>query len=104
MANTNYLATTIKLLKISQEPLLKNQTSVITCQACLPQVKKDKVIQLFFWGKLAQEVLQNYRVNDYLLIDGFVSLVNKKNSKLKKVKVTVLKVYPIFLTANRRVT
>jgi hypothetical protein len=101
MGNTNYIAATVKLLECPRKKVLPNQTFMTDCRACLPQVKQNKVIYLSFWGKLAQESLTHYQVNDYFVIDGLVALESKPNSKVKKVRVTVLKIYPLLLSTQR---
>jgi hypothetical protein len=50
------------------------------------------------WGNLARDVLEYYKVNDYIIIEGYLSISKKKKSK--KVEITVLKAYPFLLTSN----
>jgi single-stranded DNA-binding protein len=103
MVNTNYISSIVKILEVPKQKLLNNKILVTQCRAYLPQAKTNKIIELVFWGNLANEISNHYKLNDYILIEGFLSLRNKQNLKRKKITVTVIKVYPIFLSCNRSI-
>ena len=61
------------------------------------------IVDLRFWGNLAGDVGTYYKINDYILIEGYLSLKDKEitNSILqnqKKVNITVFKIYPFLLS------
>jgi hypothetical protein len=66
----------------------------------LPQFRNQikQIAKLKFWGNLGRDVLDYYKVNDYIIIEGYLSIAKKKKSK--KIEITVLKVYPFLLTSN----
>ena len=45
-------------------------------------MRKNRIITLVFWGNLAREVKNYYQINDYILIEGYLSIRNKKNINL----------------------
>jgi hypothetical protein len=50
-------------------------------------------------GNLARDVATYYKINDYILIEGYLSLRDKRGSNLiaqpsKQIEITVLKLYP----------
>ena len=53
---------------------------------------KNEII-LLLWGNHREDFLKYYKVQDYLLIEGIVTL----NVNNKKIKVTVKKLYPFLL-------
>ena len=66
-------------------------------------------IYLKFWGNLARDVSSYYKINDYILIEGYIALPNKQNvnsnnQMSKKVEITVLKIYPFLLNYDRSMT
>ena len=77
-----------------------------TIRAELPQKRKNRVIYLRVWGKLGQEVKNFYTCNDYILIEGYISLRSQKFQKLqnrnsKQIVINVLRIYPILLNPDR---
>jgi hypothetical protein len=103
MAYTNYIGGVIKILETPKQKFLKNKILVTKFRAQIPQRRNTRIVHLTFWGNLARDIVTNYKVNDYILIEGFLSLRNNQSSKLKisklkKIEITVLKVYPFFLS------
>jgi single-stranded DNA-binding protein len=54
------------------------------------------------WGNLARDVATYYKINDYILIEGYLSR-DKRGSNLiaqpsKQIEITVLKLYPFLLS------
>lgn len=111
----NYISTVVKILeepttvvKILKEPnRTESETSILVTEvrAQASQVRsKDSpdLVTLVFWGNLGQVVWEYYRPNDYLLIEGYISIKNKKflspdPPTLKYIEILVFKVYPFCL-------
>lgn len=98
MTDTNYIGSVVKILETPKKKIFKNNIQITQFRAQLPQIRKTKVINLVFWGKLGYDVLNYYQVNDYILIEGYLSL--SKNQLSKKIEVTVLKIYPFLVGYN----
>ena len=96
MVDTNYIGGIVKVLETPKQKILKDNISFTEFRVQFPQFRGNKIINLVFWGKLASEVANYYQVNDYIIIEGYLSTVNKKS--LKKVEVTVLKVLTFVLS------
>lgn len=99
MNNTNYIGGIIKILETPQHQILKNNIFVTKVRAQIAQFRTTRLVQLTFWGNLAKDINKYYKKNDYLLVEGYISLRSKKNtplikSKSKKIEITVLRVYP----------
>ena len=99
MTDTNYLSTIVRILETPKEKIIKNNITVTQFRARIPQFRTTRIIKLVFWGKLAHDVAEYYKSNDYILVEGYISLLKKKSNK--KVKIVVLKVYPFLLTSDR---
>jgi single-stranded DNA-binding protein len=122
-ANANYISGIVKILETPKEKKLKNNILVTKFRAQFPQRRKPRIVTVAFWGKLARDVATYYKKNDYLLIEGYISVRNRKTltsdssktltsdslktltsdslkskksnfSKFKKIEITVLKLYP----------
>ena len=100
MTDTNYIGCIVKILETPKQKIVKNNIVTTKFRVQLPQIRNQTttIAKLTFWGNLARDVLEYYKVNDYIIIEGYLSLSKKKKSK--KVEITVLKVYPFFLTSN----
>ena len=106
MGDTNYFSGIVKVLENPRQTFFNDKVPVTTLRVEIPQIRNNRIIFLVFWGNLAREVKTYYQINDYILIEGYTSIRNKKNKNLtnrnsKKVTITVLKVYPFLLKANR---
>ncbi len=101
MANTNYITSIVKIVEVPKQKLLQGKILRSHCRAALPQNKNNKLVDLVIWGDLSTRILPYCTKNDYILIEGFLTLSTKTESRLKKFKITVFKAYPIFLTSNR---
>ena len=102
MGDTNYISTIVKILEKPSQGILDQNISITQFRAQLPQTRNNAIVHLTFWGKLSQDIASYYNVDDYIIIEGYLSL-REKNSvqNSKKVEITVLKVYPFLLSYNQ---
>ena len=108
MSDMNYIGAIVKILETPKQKFINSNTLVIEFRVQLPQIRNSRIVKLVVWGNLARAVLNYYTINDYILIEGYTSLRNDKNSNLsnkplKKITITVLKVYPFLLNYNRSI-
>ena len=106
MENTNYIAGVVKILESPKKKLIRNNILMTKFRAQLPQLKGTTIIELKVWGNLASDLSNYYKMNDYILIEGYLSLHDKKNTNQvtqtsKKIVITVSKLYPFLLTYDR---
>ena len=102
MNDTNYIGGVVKILEIPKQKTMNNDIAVLTIRVQFLQFRNTKVTTLTLWGNLAYDVVKYYQVDDYILIEGYLSLQNKKLSQFirknsKIVNISVVKIYPIFL-------
>jgi single-stranded DNA-binding protein len=110
MGDTNYIGGVFKILEPPKQKVLKNNVLVTKVRAQIPQVRSSskRIINLTFWGNLARDVTMYYKIDDYLIIEGYLSLrdkkgLNLKNQKSKKIEITAIKVYPFLLSYDRSI-
>ena len=101
MVDTNYIGGVIKILETPKQKLISDNIVVTQFRAQLPQYYNTQLINLTFWGHLAEDVKNYYKINDYILIEGYLSLRNKSTPNIiyqrsKTVEITVVKIYPFF--------
>ena len=102
MGDINYLGSIVKILEKPIPRLVNNKIVSVKFRAQLPQVRKTQIVNLVFWENLARDVANFYKVNDYIMIEGYLSIRDKNKIKAKQMKrtlktaqVTVLRSYPI---------
>lgn len=108
----NYVGGVARILETPRQKIFKknNRTIPVTrLRAQFPGNRKSYLVNLIFWGNLGSDVKRYYKVNDYILIEGYLSVRKKKMSKLtnriqKKVEISVFKVYPFILSENRGIS
>ena len=105
----NYVSSIVKLLDAPQQINDDQGFLKIEARAQFPQARRSfnqndgsSLVFLTFWGNLNSAVLKCYKPNDYLVIEGYLTVKTKPdfdvNSQiLKYVEIHVLKVYPFVL-------
>jgi single-stranded DNA-binding protein len=106
MSDTNFVGGVVKILETPKQNIINNNILVTSFRVQFPQVRKNCIVHLKFWGNLARDVETYYKINDYILIEGYLSLSEKQTSNLngqtpKKIEITVLKIYPFLLSYDR---
>jgi len=109
MSDTNSVAGIVKILETPRQKTNDGGSPITQFRAQFPQVRNSLIVNVTFWGNLALDVANYYKTNDYILIEGYLSLRDKQTFNLtnqvsKKVEVTVLKVYPFLLGNDRSVS
>lgn len=108
MVDTNYISSIVKILEPPYEILFNNTILVTKFRAQFPQIRNSQIVNLIFWGNLASDVSNYYQINDYILIEGYLSLntkhlLNKGKQSSKKFEIIVLKIYPFLLAYNSQI-
>jgi single-stranded DNA-binding protein len=105
MGDTNLVGGIVKNFRNSKTKNINPNIVVTQFRVQFPQIRKNYVVHLTVWGNLARDIGNYYKINDYILIEGYISLREKQASdgipRSKKVEITVLKVYPFLLSYNR---
>jgi len=60
------------------------------------------ILQVSAWGKLGYDIMDYYKINDYIIIEGYISLRTSNYDDFssllnKQVEISVFKIYPLFL-------
>ena len=106
MGDTNFIGGIVRILETPKQSAISKTILFTSFRAQFPQVRKNYVVHLKFWGNLARDVANYYKTDDYILIEGYLSCANSQsfnstNRKSKKIEITVLKIYPITGVSNR---
>ena len=107
MVDTNYIISIVKILEPPNKIFFNNIVLFAEFRVQFPQIKNSRIVDLIFWENLASHVTNYYQINDYIMIEGYLSLntkylLNKDKHKqsFKKFEITVLKIYPFLLGSN----
>ena len=99
MTDINYAISMVKILEKPRQKVLKGNILVTKFRAQLPQIRNNRIINLVFWGNLAHDVESYYQVNDYIMIEGYLSSIRKPKNNLvqnsQKLYITVIKLYSV---------
>ena len=101
----NYVIFAVKVFKNSGQSFFADGTSLTELTVQLPQVRKNNVkiiLKVSIWGKLSYDVAKYYQPDDYIIIEGYISIrdintdciVNLLN---KQIEISVFKLYPLLL-------
>lgn len=101
----NYVTFTAKVIKNSGQSFFSDGTALTELTVQLPQVRKNTsktILQLSVWGKLSYDVVKYYKADDYIIIEGYISIRNINSDRIvtssnKQIEISVFKLYPLFL-------
>ena len=101
----NHFIFAVKIIKNSGQSFFADGTSLTELIVQLPQVRKTNVkivLKVSIWGKLSYDVAKYYQPNDYIIIEGYISIRNINsdhliNSLNKQVEISAFKLYPLLL-------
>lgn len=103
MGNIHYFYSTVKILENPVQIRINDKISITIFRVKLFQIRNNcpnQIIVLVFWGKKSNKIKKFYKINDYILIEGYLSIKKKKSNtssstNLKQIFVNVLKTYSI---------
>tara|TARA_B110000967_G_scaffold1698_1_gene1789 strand:- start:22295 stop:22654 length:360 start_codon:yes stop_codon:yes gene_type:complete len=106
----NYSIFIIKIIKSPEQSFFEDDTALTEAWVQFPQFLNQNYCDTFklsAWGNLAYDLNKFYNVNDYLIIEGFLSLKENYQQNYvikneKQIEFTALKLYP-FILNNRGV-
>ena len=106
MTGTNLISTIVKILENPRQTSVSEKNSIVKCRGQFPQMDSNQIIDLVFWGSLGKDFKDYYKQNDYLIVEGYLSVETSKNSKFsdsispksERIKITVLRIYPFILS------
>jgi|TARA_B110000238_G_scaffold180801_1_gene205064 hypothetical protein len=92
----------IKIIKKPEQKFFDNDISATEIVAKFYQAQDNSynVCKLSVWGSLSHDVMQYYQLNDYLIVEGYIS---RRNSNLEvyktpnEIEISVFKIYPFAL-------
>lgn len=99
MSNTNFIGAIVKILETPKQTIIKKGIVITTFRVQFPEFRKDSIVLLKIWGNLGHDLVRYYKVDDYILIEGYLAIKFNKNRKLqpqRRIQITVFKVYPFF--------
>ena len=101
----NYSVFIIKVIQSPEQSFFEDETTVTEMLIKFPQFLNKNysdIFQISVWGALANDAAQYYNINDYLIVEGHLSLRenpldNLSIKKDKQIEFTVTKLYPFLL-------
>jgi len=98
----NYTSFMVKIIGKPEQSFFDNNISVTEMLARFYQFQDNScnVCKLSIWGNLSHDVMQYYKLNDYLVVEGYIS---QRNSNFEEynittdIEVSVIKIYPFAL-------
>jgi len=101
----NYVIFVVKVVKNLGQSFFADGTALTELIVQSSQVRKNNVKVIFkvsIWGKLSYDFAKYYQTDDYIIIEGYISIRNLNidyGSSLlnKQVEISVFKLYPLFL-------
>jgi hypothetical protein len=106
MSDINYFGAIVRVLEIPALELNKNEIPFTRFRVQLSQVRLKQpksILTVLAYGNLANDIVKYYRINDYVLIEGYLSIKKAlpKTKIIKKlVEVKVFKIFPLFLNSK----
>jgi single-stranded DNA-binding protein len=97
----NYSCFIIKIVSQPTHNFFENSISSVQFVAKFPKIRNKSKIDYFnisIWGNLADDIIKYYKISDYLIIEGYISLFKEIYPiKNNQVQISVKKIYPFLL-------
>jgi len=101
----NYVTLAVKVIKNSGQSFFADGTSLTELTVQLPQTRKNNtkiILHVSIWGKLSYDVAKYYQSEDYIVIEGYISIRNINTDRVvtlldKQIEISVFKLYPLLL-------
>ena len=101
--DTNYISSIVKILENPIKIYSNKSIYVTKFRVQFPQYRNKMIINVSCWGKLGENVLNSYKINDYIIIEGYLSFRDTiELYSRKKVEITALRIYPFILDSDFR--
>lgn len=101
----NHLILTVKIIKLSKVQIFSDGLTISKLVVQFTNPRSPKILNYIYlkaWGNLAKELKNYYTIGDYIIIEGYLTIVKKHNVKnYKKPEVKVHKIYPLYLRKNK---
>ncbi len=100
----NYSNFIVKIIEVPKQSFFEDNTSVTEILVKFPQIQQNKLASTFrisIWGDLAYDTVKYYNVNDYIIIEGYISLKSLISDYLtldKQIEISIFKIYPFIVT------
>lgn len=100
----NYVNCIIQILEIPAIQFCKNNVPTLKFSIRLPPIKNkipsSTIIEGIVWGNLASDIGNYYRINDYVLAEGYISIIFNTKSNKTLLIFNILKLYPFSFSFN----
>lgn len=98
----NYSSFIVKIIEKPIQRYFNEDISVVEMLVKFSQFqekKPNKTFRIFIWGNLGIDILKYYRINDYIIIEGYISLYHhfsesNFSSLNSQVQISARKIYP----------
>ena len=79
---------------------------MIKFRAQLPYVRNKIqppiIVNSIIWGDLAYDITNYYQVNDYALVEGYISIPVNHQNKQQVVTINITKLYPFLFSLKSK--
>ena len=98
----NYISSIIQILEIPTIESYADNIKMVRFRVQLPhtrnKVQSPIIINSAIWGDLAYDVANYYRVNDYALVEGYLSTILDNTDNQGSITINITKLYPFLFT------
>jgi len=100
----NYTSFMIKIIEKPEQSFFDNDISVTEMIAKFYQFRDNSynICKLSIWGNLSYDVMQYYQINDYLIVEGYISRRDESFEEYNittEIEISVFKIYPFALNS-----
>lgn len=100
----NYISCIIQILEIPIVESYDNGIEMVKFKVQFPytrnKLQSPIIINSVIWGDLAYDIGNYYQVNDYALIEGYLSL--PFDNQKKTITISITKLYPFLFTLKSK--
>ena len=102
----NYISSIIQILEIPRIETYNEGIKMVQFRVQLPHIRNKIqspiIINSIIWGDLAYDIINYYQVNDYALVEGYISISVNHLNKQQRVTINITKLYPFLFSLKSK--
>jgi len=102
----NYISCIVQILEIPIIESYDNNIEMVQFRIQLAPIRTKVqlpiILNATIWGDLAYDVANYYRINDYALIEGYLSVIPNTIDSLGTITINITKLYPFLFSLESK--
>ena len=96
----NYASFIVKIVKTPTKIFINKVDFITKVMVQIPHLALTSniiIMNLLICGKLGKDLFKYYKIDDYIIVEGYIRFSSESEKNFKEIELTVCKIYPFIL-------